>query len=178
VDDKQVYPTYARRAQFYIDHEWFLDAGEAFPVHKDTPPIGGNYPFKIVSGHVRGSIHSMHAGTPEFLRLHRGQPLLFINDQVAKDKGIKDADMIRMFNDLDEAEFMACTSSSVGPDQVVVYMFESWQFKNWKSHDAMLIGLPKSLQLAGDYHQLAFRQGQGSPSPSNDRGLRVDIALV
>ena len=178
VDDKQVYPTYARRAQFYIDHEWFLEAGEAFPVHKDTPPIGGNYPFKIVSGHVRGSIHSMHSGTPEFLRLHRGQPLLFINDQVAKDKGIKDADMIRMFNDLDEAQLMACTSSSVGPDQVVVYMFESWQFKNWKSHDAMLIGLPKSLQLAGDYHQLAFRQGQGSPSPANDRGLRVDIALV
>lgn len=178
LDDKQVYPTYARRAQFYIDHEWFLEADEAFPTHKDTPPIGGNYPFKVVSGHVRGSIHSMHAGTPEFLRLHRGQPILFINNQVALDKGIKDADMIRIFNDLDEAELMACISSSVGPDQVVIYMFESWQFKNWKSHDAMLIGMPKSLQLAGDYEQLAFRQGQGSPSPANDRGLRVDITLA
>jgi DMSO reductase family type II enzyme molybdopterin subunit len=178
LDDKQVYPTYARRAQFYIDHEWFIEAGEAFPVHKDTPPIGGNHPFKIVSGHVRGSIHSMHSGTPDFLKLHRGQPLLFINDKVAKERGINDADMVRMFNDVDESELMACVSSSVGPDQVVIYMFESWQFKDWKSHDAMLVGLPKSLQLAGDYEQLAFRQGQGSPSPANDRGLRVDIALV
>jgi anaerobic selenocysteine-containing dehydrogenase len=178
VDKKQVYPTYARRAQFYIDHEWFIEANEAFPVHKETPPIGGQHPFKVVSGHVRGSIHSMHAGTPEFLRLHRGQPILFISDQVAAERHISDGDMIRMFNDFDEAEFMACTSASVGPDQVVVYMFESWQFKNWKSHDAMLIGMPKSLQLAGDYGQLNFRQGQGSPSPANDRGLRVDIALV
>ena len=178
LDEKQVYPTYARRAQFYIDHEWFLEAGEALPVHKDTPPIGGEYPFRIVSGHVRGSIHSMHAGTPEFLRLHRGQPLLFINDQVAAKRGIRDTDMIRMYNDLDAAEFMACTSSSVGPDQVVVYMFEPWQFRNWKSHDALLIGMPKSLHLAGDYEQLAFRQSQGSPSPANDRGLRVDIELV
>jgi anaerobic selenocysteine-containing dehydrogenase len=178
VDRKETYPTYARRAQFYIDHEWFLEANEAFPVHKDTPPIGGHYPFKMVSGHVRGSIHSMHAGTPEFLRLHRGQPILFINDRVAVERDIKDGDMIRMFNDLDEAELMACTSASVGPDQVVVYMFESWQFKNWKSHDAMLIGMPKSLQLAGNYGQLNFRQNQGSPSPANDRGLRVDFALV
>jgi DMSO reductase family type II enzyme molybdopterin subunit len=176
IDKKQVYPTYARRAQFYIEHEWFLEANEAFPVHKETPPIGGRYPFKVVSGHVRGSIHSMHAGTPEFLRLHRGQPILFINDQVAVEREIKDGDMIRMFNDYDEAEFMACTSASVGPDQVVVYMFESWQFKNWKSHDAMLIGMPKSLQLAGNYGQLNFRQNQGSPSPANDRGLQVDFA--
>lgn len=178
LNGKQVYPTYARRAQFYIDHEWFLDANEAMPTHKDTPPIGGRHPFRLVSGHVRGSIHSMHSGTPEFLRLHRGQPIIFINDRVAEERGIRDADMIRMFNDYDEAELMACTSSSVGPDQVVVYMFESWQFKNWKSHDAMLIGMPKSLQLAGNYGQLNFRTTQGSPSPANDRGLRVDIALV
>ena len=178
VDKKQVYPTYARRAQFYIDHNWFIEAGEAFPVHKDTPPIGGHYPFTVVSGHVRGSIHSMHAGTPEFLKLHRGQPILFINDEVAVERGINDGDMIRMFNDFDEAEFMACTSASVGPDQVVVYMFESWQFKNWKSHDTLLIGMPKSLQLAGNYGQLNYRQMQGSPSPANDRGLRVDIVPV
>jgi len=178
VDGKDIYPTYARRAQFYIEHEWFLAAGEALPVHKDTPPIGGQHPFRVVSGHVRGSIHSMHAGTPEFLRLHRGQPILFINDRIAHERGIRDADMVRMFNDYDEAEFMACTSASVGPDQVLVYMFESWQFKDWKSHDAMLIGMPKSLQLAGKYGQLNYRQMQGSPSPANDRGLRVDIELA
>ena len=176
VDEKIAYPTYSRRAQFYIDHEWFLKAGEAFPTHKDTPTVGGDYPFKIVSGHVRGSIHSMHAGTPDFLRLHRGQPILFINPDIAAEKGIKDADLVKIYNDLDEAQFMACTSSSVASDQVVIYMFEAWQFKNWKSHDNLLVGMPKSIQLAGDYGQLNYRSMQGSPSPANDRGMRVDIA--
>jgi DMSO reductase family type II enzyme molybdopterin subunit len=178
LDEKQAYPTYARRAQFYIEHPWFLEAGEAFPVHKETPPIGGMYPFRIVSGHARHSIHTMHAGTPDFLRLHRGQPILFINGDIARERGINDADRIKIFNDLDEAEFMACTSAAVAPDQLVIYMFEAWQFKDWKSHDALLIGMPKSLQLAGNYGQLNFRSLQGSPSPANDRGLRVDIAPV
>ena len=71
---------------------------------------------------------------------------------------------------------MACTSSSVASDQVVIYMFEAWQFKNWKSHDNLLVGMPKSIQLAGDYGQLNYRSMQGSPSPANDRGMRVDIA--
>jgi nitrate reductase alpha subunit len=176
--DAQVYPTYARRAQFYIDHEWFLAAGEALPVHKETPPIGGAHPFRLVSGHVRNSIHSLQTTAPEFLRLHRGQPVLFLNDEVARGLGIADGDMVAMYNDLDEAEFMACPSPSVGPDQVVVYMWENYQFSNWKSHDAMLIGLPKALQLAGGYGQLNFRTNQGSPSPSSDRALRVGLRRV
>lgn len=178
VDKKQVFPTESRRAQFYIEHDWFLEAGEAFPTHKDTPPIGGKHPFKIVSGHLRGSIHSMHTSTPDMMRLHRGEPLLFINDKVARKLGIADADMVKMFNDYDEAELMACLSPSVGPDQVVVYMWDAIQYKDWKSHDAMLIGMPKSLQMAGDYDQLRYRSLQGSPSPANDRGLMVDIVKV
>jgi DMSO reductase family type II enzyme molybdopterin subunit len=177
-DKKQVYPTASRRAQFYIEHDWFLEAGEAFPTHKDTPPIGGIHPFQIVSGHVRGSIHSMHTSTPDFMRLHRGEPIIFINDKIAKERGINDADKVKMFNDFDEAEIMACVSPSVGPDEVVIYMWENFQFKDWKSHDAMLIGMPKSIQMANDYTQLRYRSMQGSPSPSNDRGLRVDIVKV
>ena len=30
-EDKMPYPTLTRRAQFYIDHEWFLEAGEELP---------------------------------------------------------------------------------------------------------------------------------------------------
>jgi len=175
VDKKITYPTYARRAQFYIDHEWFLEANEALPTHKETPPIGGHYPFKIISGHVRNSIHSIQTTSPAFLRLHRGEPILFINEQVANEKGIKDADRVKIYNDLDEAEFMACLSPSVGPGDVVVYMWENFQFNNWKSHDAMLIGMPKGLQMAGNYGQLNFRQSQGSPSPSSDRALMVGL---
>ncbi|MCP5059052.1 MAG: molybdopterin-dependent oxidoreductase [bacterium] len=178
VDDKLIYPTYARRAQFYIDHEWFLEAGEALPTHKETPPVGGMHPFRLISGHIRGSIHCLQAANPHFMRLHRGQPVIFLNDQVAAERGIEDGDMVRMFNDLDGTEVMVSTSAAVGKDQVVIYMWEPYQFKNWKSHDAMLVGLPKSIQLAGNYGQLDYQVTSGGPSPSSDRCLRVDIAKV
>ena len=178
VEDKKIYPTYARRAQFYVDHEWFLEAGEALPTHKQTPPIGGVHPFRLISGHIRGSVHSLQAATPHFMRLHRGQPVLFLNDAVAASRGIADGETIRMYNDYDEVEIMVSISAAVGPDQVVVYMWEPFQFKDWKSHDAMLIGLPKATQLAGSYGQLRYQVSSGSPSPSSDRGLRVNIAKL
>ena len=104
--------------------------------------------------------------------------MLFVNDRVAAERGIEDGEMVRMFNDLDETEIMVSASAAVGPDQVVVYMWEPYQFKNWKSHDSMLIGLPKSIQLAGSYGQLDYQLTSGGPSPSSDRGLRVDIAKL
>ena len=136
------------------------------------------HPFRLVSGHIRGSIHSMHIAVPEFLRLHRGQPVLFVNDRVAAARGIADGDTVRLFNDVDSAELMVSTSAAVGPDQVVVYMWESFQFANWKSHDAMLVGMPKGLHMAGGYGQLRHLFASGSPTPASDRGLRVDFVKV
>ncbi len=73
---------------------------------------------------------------------------------------------------------MVSTSATVGPDQVVVYMWEPFQFKGWKSHDSMLIGMPKAIQLAGGYGQLRYLVTSGSPSPASDRGLQVNIAKL
>jgi len=178
VERGEPYATYARRAQFYIDHPWYLEAGEALPVFKETPPIGGRHPFRLVSGHVRGSIHSMHIAVPEFLRLHRGQPVLFVNDRVAAARGVADGDTVRLFNDVDAAELMVSTSAAVGPGDVVVYMWESFQFAGWRSHDAMLVGMPKGLHMAGGYGQLRHVFASGSPTPASDRGLRVDFVKV
>jgi anaerobic selenocysteine-containing dehydrogenase len=112
------------------------------------------------------------------MRLHRGQPVLFVNDRVAAERGIADGESVRMFNDFDETELMVSTSAAVGPDQVVVYMWEPFQFKDWKPHDALLIGMPKAIQLAGNYDQMVFHTLTGSPSPASDRGLRVNIAKL
>jgi len=178
VDDKRPYPTLTRRAQFYMDHDWFLEAGEALPAHKDTPPIGGRHPFRITSGHPRISVHSLHQAVPALMKLHRAQPVVFLNDEKAAELGIADGDTVRVFNDLDSAELMASLSAGVAPDQIVIYMFDAFQFKDWKSHDAMLVGMPKPTHLALDYGQLRFQFLQGSPAPTSDRGLRVGVEKV
>jgi anaerobic selenocysteine-containing dehydrogenase len=178
VDKKLPYPTHSRRAQFYMDHEFFIEAGEALPVHKDTPPIGGNHPFRLISGHPRISVHTLHLANPHFMKLHRGQPVVFLNDQVAREKGIADGDQVRMFNDYDDAELQVSVSSAVGKDQVVTYMWEPYQFKNWKSQDVMAVGLAKPSQLALNYTQCRFHSSTGSPNPTSDRSIRVNIEKV
>lgn len=179
VDKKLPYPTMARRAQFYIEHDWFLEAGEEFPVYKDAPPIGGaHHEFRVISGHPRNSVHTLHSASPHFLKLHRGQPVVFINNEVAARKGIEDGDMVRIFNDVDSAEMMASISAAVGTDQVTTFMWEPFQFKNWKSPDAMLVGMPKGTALAMDYPQLRYYFSAGSPNPTSDRTIRVSLEKV
>lgn len=174
VDEKHIFPTQTHRAQFYIDQEWLIEAGEAFPEHKEVPPVGGMHPFKIISGHPRNSVHTLHAANPHFMKLHRAQPVLFINDKVAAEKGIKDGDDVRLFNDFSSAILMASLSAAVKPDAVTTYMWEPYQFKDWKSQDALLVGLPKPTYLALNYEQFRFYFISNSPSPC-DRGIRVDI---
>lgn len=171
-----MFPTYARRAQFYIDHEWFLELGEELPVHKDVPPIGGNHPFKLTGGHPRHSVHSTHLSNEAVLRLHRGQPVVHINDRVAAARGIRDGDYVRMYNDVNETTLRCRLSPAVAPDQVIVYFWEAYQFRNWQVYDNMTVGQPKALHYAGGYDQVGrYYALNGSPAPTTDRGVRVDI---
>ncbi|RLA13272.1 MAG: hypothetical protein DRQ60_07745 [Gammaproteobacteria bacterium] len=70
---------------------------------------------------------------------------------------------------------MLRTSATVAPNQVIVYVWENYQFRNWEVYDNLLIGMPKPLHLAGGYEQFRFYFLNGSPGPSNDRGVRVDF---
>ena len=178
VDGKKVFPTHTRRAQFYIDHDWFLAAGEALPAHKAPPMIGGNHPFQITGGHPRVSIHSVHLSNSHLSRLHRGQPVVHMNPGDAEELGIKDGGMAKMFNDFAECEIMVKTAPNIQPKQCLVYMWEAYQYPGWKPFDGLLIGMPKALHLAGGYRQLGFWFFTGSPQPATDRGVRVSIRAI
>jgi len=175
VEDKKVFPTHTRRAQFYFDHDWYIEAGEALPTHKETPQMGGDHPFKVTGGHPRVSIHSMHLTNAHISRLHRSQPVVHMNDKDAAELGIKDSEMVKMFNDFADCEIMARVSPSVQPKQCIVYFWDAYQYKDWKPYDIMLIGMPKALHLAGGYEQFRYYFMNGSPAPVTDRGVRVSI---
>jgi ethylbenzene hydroxylase subunit alpha/complex iron-sulfur molybdoenzyme family reductase subunit alpha len=178
VDDKLTFPTETRRAQFYIDHDWFLDAGEHMPVHKDAPKIGGDYPFKLTGGHPRHSIHSSHLTQPELMRLHRGQPVMHVNDKTAAKRGIENGETVEVFNDLSDFKIMVRTSPTVAPDQVIIYMWEGQQFENWKIFENLTVGQPKPLHLARGDAQFRYYGMTGSPPPTADRSVRVDFRKI
>jgi DMSO reductase family type II enzyme molybdopterin subunit len=176
VEKKLPYPTLTRRAQFYLDHPWFLEAGEALPTHKENPRMGGDHPFVLTSGHNRWSIHSINITNRLLLQTHRGRPHALINNHDAKDRGIEDGDEIRVWNDMDEFLVPAKVAPNVMPGQVIVYNgWEPYQFRGWRGPMDLEPGMVKWLHLAGGYGHLKYWPLQWQPTPV-DRGIRVDIA--
>ncbi|HXF50558.1 MAG TPA: molybdopterin dinucleotide binding domain-containing protein, partial [Dehalococcoidia bacterium] len=178
VDRKVPYPTYTRRIQFYIDHEWFLEAGEQLPVHKPTPKMGGDYPFVMTSGHQRWSIHSMWVLNSVLSRTHRGHPTLFMNPQDMKAKGIEDDEEVRVYNDFDSFYVRVKRAPSCRPGQVVIYhAWEPLQFRGGKSYDFAIPGFIKWLHLAGGYGHLRYWRWNWVPQQV-DRAVMVNVEKV
>jgi nitrate reductase alpha subunit len=174
-EDKIPYPTLTRRAQFYIDHGWFLEADEAMPRHKENPPQGGDYPFMLTSGHNRWSVHSMNITDRLLLQTHRGEPHIVINDADAARLGIADGDDAELRNDMGSFVASAKLSASVRPGQVVSYNgWEPYMYKAWDSAADVEPGMVKWLHFAGGYGHLRYRPLQWQPVPF-DRGVRVAV---
>jgi anaerobic selenocysteine-containing dehydrogenase len=175
------YPSYNRRIQFYIDHEWFLEAGEGHPVHKDSPKMGGDYPLRLTSGHQRHTIHSIWITDDVLARTHQGRPTMFMNTEDAKARGIEDGDLTHVFNDFDEFKIHVKLSSAIqsrkGPRQGQVMIYHAWepyQFEKWKSYDSAIPGMIKWLDLASGYGHLNYYRWNWCTQPI-DRGVTVEV---
>ncbi len=174
-EKKQPFPTLTRRAQFYIDHEWFLEAGEELPVYKEAPRHGGDYPLGMTSGHPRASIHAMQTSDKVLLGTTRGEPVVHLNDRDAHARGIEDGSSVRIFNDLSSVIAQARVTPAVRPGQLIAYTgFESYQFPQWKDFTSLESGMVKWLQLAGGYGHIRYRPFMWQPEQI-DRGVRVEV---
>jgi anaerobic selenocysteine-containing dehydrogenase len=174
-EKKHPWPTLSRRMQFYIDHDLYFELGEELPVHKDNPPIGGDHPLQLTSGHTRWSVHAAWRDELNMLRLQRGEPVLMIGPEDARKRGIEDGDRLRVFNDVSTFDVQAKVSASLRPGQVVVYhAWEPYQFAGHKSQQVLTPSPINPIQLAGGYLHLQPRMAVGTPGPS-DRGTRVEV---
>jgi DMSO reductase family type II enzyme molybdopterin subunit len=178
-EDKVPYDTLVRRAQFYIDHDWFLEAGEELPTHKEPPPSGGRERrFLMTSGHNRWSIHSMNMTNNVILNTHRGEPFVFVNDTDASALGIENGDKVRMVSNFGESVMAAKVSPSVRPGQLILYNgFEPYMHEKWYSQSDLESGHVKHLGFAGGYGHLKYRPLSWQPIPA-DRAVRVDLEKV
>ncbi len=169
------YPTLTRRAQFYIDHPWFLEAGEALPCHKDPPAMGGPFPLKLTSGHPRWSVHAMNMAHRDLLETHRGEPHAVISIEDAAARGIEDDQSVEVFNDAGSFVVRAKLSPSVRPGQLVVYNgWDGFQFKGWNAPNEVEPGMVKWLHLVGNYGHLTYAPTGWQPA-TVDRATRVDV---
>ena len=175
VERKVPYPTLTRRIQFYIDHDWFLEADEALPRHKPNPRMGGSMPLTMLSGHLRWSIHSTWVANRLMLQTHRGEPFLMMSPTDAAARGVADGESVRVYNDMDEFEVKAKVASSVRPGQVIIYhAWEPYQYRNGKPYDSAIPGMIKWLHLAGGYGHLKYWRNNWQPQQA-DRAIAVEV---
>jgi DMSO reductase family type II enzyme molybdopterin subunit len=178
VGAKVPYPTLTRRAQFYIDHPWFLEAGEELPCHKDPPPQGGDYPYFLTSGHSRWTVHSVSMGNPVMLETHRGRPTIVVSPSLAAEVGVLDGETVEVFNDCGSYIAEVRTAPRIMPGQVVLYNgFEPHMFAGWRGGNEVEPGMVKWLHLVGKYGHLRYLPFGWQPVPS-DRAVRVGLRRV
>jgi steroid C-25 hydroxylase alpha subunit len=172
------HPTLTRRMQFYLDHDWYIEAGEALPVHRPHPLLGGDYPFHQTGGHGRESIHTIWIGNPLILRLTRGVPSLLINKETAERMRLADYEEVEVYNDAGLYRVRVKHSNLVRPNQVVIYhCWEKYQLS--KGHwQAVNPGSAKPLQLAGGYGHLTYCAPAGWQPELIRRGARVNIRRI
>jgi len=172
------YPTLTHRAQFLIEHPWFVEAGEDLPVHKDPPPMGGARPYMLVTGHNRWSIHAMNMANPVLLQTHRGAPHAVINPDDAEREGIADHSLVEIANDAGAFTVRAKLSPSQRPGGVTVYAgWDGYMFDDWAVPSDVEPGLVKHLGLAGGYGHLRYAPLEWQPVPC-DRPITISLRPV
>ncbi len=169
------YPTLTRRAQFLIEHPWFVEAGEDLPVHKDPPAMGGHNPYVLSTGHNRWSIHAMNMANPVLLETHRGEPHAVINPVDAAREGIADHDYVDLGNGAGSFTVRAKLSPGQRPGSVTVYAgWDGFMFRDWGIPSNVEPGLIKHLGLAGGYGHLRYAPLEWQPVPC-DRPVTVTL---
>ncbi|MBI4518370.1 MAG: molybdopterin-dependent oxidoreductase [Deltaproteobacteria bacterium] len=173
--DRQPWPTLSGRVQFYIDHDWYLELGEALPAFKEPPKAGGDYPLQMTGGHTRWSIHALQRADPWMLRLQRGQPCLYVSPEDAAARGIADWDRVEVANDVGRFPVRVKLSPAIRPGQVVMYhAWEDYQFEGGIGHRNVIATPINPLGLVGGYPYLDPMFGMRQPGMS-DRDTRVAI---
>jgi nitrate reductase alpha subunit len=170
------YPTLTRRAQFLLDHPWFMAAGEALPVHKEPPPLGGaTHRFQLSSGHNRWSIHAMNTTNPVLLETHRGKPFVLLNAEDAEELGVADDEEVRIWNDHGTFTVAARVSPTQRPGALTVYNgFEGFMFPGGDGPNEVEPGVVKPLGLAAGYGHLTYTPTEWQPIPA-DRCVGVSV---
>ena len=175
VEGKEPWPTLTGRQQFYLDHPWYLEAGEGLPVHKENPMSGGDFPLELTGGHTRHSIHAIFRANKTLLNLQRGEPVVYISARDSLERGIADNDLVWVRNEVGKFKALAKPSPAIQVGQAVIYhAWEPYQFEGWQSSQTVVTGAFKPLHMLGGYGHLSFRPILGQPSHT-PRAQRVEI---
>jgi nitrate reductase / nitrite oxidoreductase, alpha subunit len=173
LEKKRPWRTLTGRQQFYIDHPWYIELGEALPTFKE--PLEEKYPLFWNTPHGRWSIHSTWRDHRAMLRLQRGGPIVYMHPDDARKRGLQDNDWVRIHNEVGHCVCRLQILPGEKPGRVTMY--HGWEkylgFKQggWQSLSYIKI---KPTQLIGKYGHVNFRLNYWGPT-GNNRDIKVDV---
>jgi anaerobic selenocysteine-containing dehydrogenase len=164
--EKRPWNTLTGRQQFYIDHDWFLQGGEALPEYRAPLKIKG-YDLRLTMGHARHGIHSMYRDDTLLLSLQRGEPDVFLNPDDARQRGVEDGDMVRVYNSYGSFVAQAHVSSALQPK--TLFMYHGWDpmlLKGRENFSSVIptSGLLKPTALVSGYGHINYQTPDNVPN--------------
>jgi len=97
--------TLSGRQHFYLDHPLILEEGEGLPVYK--PPLNEDFVpgeekglvIRVPTPHGKWNMHTTFMDNLFMLQLFRGGPVIWLNEEEAKEAGINDNDWVAVKNE-------------------------------------------------------------------------------
>lgn len=149
------------RFQFYVDHEYHIKLDQMTPKPQYTDkwrggpqsprkPDGKPYPFVMNFPHTKWGIHSSYRENQWLMRMQRGDVYLYLNPKVMADRGIKDMDMVKVFNHM--GEWFARAKEWPGLPPYIVFTEHGWDHqwsKNWSHYNNLNCEFLNPLEMVG-----------------------------
>ena len=96
----------------------------------------------------------------------------------AEARGIRDGEMVRVFNDLGEFQVMAKVSPAIRPGMLVIYhAWENYQFRDGVGYQGLIPSPLNPVELSGGQYHLRPMGACLQPSHT-DRDTRVEVARL
>jgi nitrate reductase alpha subunit len=178
VERKKPWHTLTGRMQFFLDHDWISEYGEALPCYR--PPLSYTRYFgdqgeagerrpeitvRYLTPHSKWSIHSEYADNLHMLRLFRGGPVIWMSPADAAKIGVADNDWIEAVNRNGVVVARAIVSHRMPAGTVYMYHAQERVIdvpiaetsgKRGGIHNSLTRLLIKPSHLIGGYAQLSY----------------------
>lgn len=168
------------RVEFYKDEDIFLELGEALPVHKPpfedseyalNPKVKGKYQFVFITRNSLYRVHSTHSNNIWMNELQDHRPKVYLNPEDAAEKGIKDGDLVEVYND--RGKVKAYASYDPGIRRNVLVFIQGWWSRYLKGDSYNSLTYP----FIKPTHEVYFVPGMWAPNTAWNECL-VDVRKV
>lgn len=192
VEFEKPFHTLSGRMHYYLDHDWYLDYGEALPIYR--PPLDkrrlngeispgefydGESPevtVRYLTTHNKWSIHSQYFDNLHVLSISRGGQVIWMSDKDAAKVGVRDNDWVEAYNRNGVVSARAIVSHRIPEGTVIMNHAQERTVgtplnehtgRRGGTHNSLTQIMIKPIHVAGGYGHLTYGFNYIGPTGNN-----------